>query len=155
MLNAALARPKRIVGLVGVAAAPDFTEDLIWAKLTNGQRSKMKAEGSISLPNPYAEEPVVYPYHLVEDGRQHLRLRDTLEIWLPIRLLHGMQDAEVPWQTATHIAECAISDDVKIHLVKNAGHRFSEPQHLKLLEQIASDLLADIIARTSQKSRLP
>jgi len=147
MLNAALARPKRVVSLVGVAAAPDFTEDLIWAELNASQRSYMQSEGRIVLPNPYADEPVVYPYHLVEDGRNHLRLRSNLNINLPIRLLHGMQDAEVPWQTAVRIAECTVSNDVRLHLVKDAGHRFSEPKQLALLEQVTSGLIADFISQ--------
>ncbi len=147
MLNAALARPKRVVSLVGVAAAPDFTEDLIWAELNASQRSHMQSEGRIVLPNPYADEPVVYPYHLVEDGRKHLRLRSNLNINLPIRLLHGMQDAEVPWQTAVRIAECTVGNDVRLHLVKDAGHRFSEPKQLALLEQVTSRLIADFISQ--------
>ena len=147
MLNAALARPKRVVSLVGVAAAPDFTEDLIWAELNASQRSYMQSEGRIVLPNPYADEPVVYPYHLVEDGRNHLRLRSNLNINLPIRLLHGMQDAEVPWQTAVRIAECTVGNDVRLHLVKDAGHRFSEPKQLALLEQVTSGLIADFISQ--------
>ena len=146
MLNATLARPKRVVGLIGIAAAPDFTEDLIWAELTTSQRRYMQSEGRVVLPNPYADEPVVYPYHLIEDGRNHLRLRSNLNISLPIRLLHGMQDAEVPWQTAARIAECAVSDDIRLHLVKDAGHRFSEPKQLALLEQVISGLIAELIS---------
>lgn len=155
MLNATLLRPERVVGLIGIAAAPDFTEDLIWTELTDDQRGHMQSEGKIALPNPYADEPVVYPYHLVEDGRGHLRLRGTLNIDKPIRLLHGMQDAEVPWQTATRIAECATSNDVRIHLIKDACHRFSESQQLDLLQQVTSGLVADILASGNQKSRLP
>lgn len=149
MLNAALLRPERIVGLVGIAAAPDFTEDLIWAKLTEDQRRQMQSEGKIVLPNPYADENVVYPYHLVENGRDHLRLRDDLNIYQPIRLLHGMQDCEVPWQTAIRIAECATSSDVRIHFIKDAGHRFSEPPHLTLLTRVVSALINDIRASSN------
>jgi pimeloyl-ACP methyl ester carboxylesterase len=73
-------------------------------------------------------------------------LRGKLKIDKPIRLLHGMQDDEVPWKTATRIADCATSDDVRIHLIKNAGHRFSEPQQLALLGQVTATLVADIRA---------
>ena len=155
MLNATLLRPERVAGLIGIAAAPDFTEDLIWAKLSGDQRRHIQSVGEIALPNPYTDEPVVYPYHLVEDGREHLRLRGTLDIDKPIRLLHGMKDAEVPWQIATRIAECASSTDVRIHLIKDAGHRFSEPQQLDLLQQVTSELVADVLASEDQKSRLP
>jgi len=144
MLNAALARPNIVAGLVGIAAAPDFTEDLIWETLDSNQRLQIERDGEIALPNPYADEPVIYPYHLIETGRQHLRLRGPLEINVPIRLLHGMQDAEVPWQTATKIAECATSQDVGIHLIKDAGHRFSEPAQLQLLQDTVARLVLDL-----------
>ncbi|GIR94215.1 MAG: hypothetical protein CM15mP95_2350 [Alphaproteobacteria bacterium] len=69
----------------------------------------------------------IYPYHLIEDGRQHLRLQAPLLIDVPVRLLHGMQDAEVPWQTATRLADQLQSDDVTVILDKTATHRYSEP----------------------------
>ena len=98
------------------------------------------------MPNPYSDEPVVYPFHLIEDGRSHLRLRSKLEIDKPIRLLNGIHDDEVPWQTALRIADCATSDDVRIHLIKNAGHRFSEPEQLAVLGQVTATLVAEIHA---------
>ena len=70
MIRTALERPKRVVGLVGIAAAPDFTETLIWDGLNDQQKRQMQADGQIALPNPYAPEDVVYPYHLVLDGRK-------------------------------------------------------------------------------------
>lgn len=145
MLNVAVARPDRIAGLVGIAAAPDFTDDLIWDHLTPDQQSQMQADGQIALPNPYSDEPVIYPYHLITDGRQHFRLRGRLDITAPVRLLHGMQDAEVPWQTATRIADCMTGTDVEITHVQSAGHRFSEPDQLALIR----DKLGELIAITS------
>jgi dipeptidyl aminopeptidase/acylaminoacyl peptidase len=93
------------------------------------------------MENPYADDPVVYPYHLIEDGRQHLRLRAPLAITAPVRLLQGMNDAEVPWQTATGLADCLQSDDVVLHLDKTATHRFSDPAQLRLLETVLATLL--------------
>jgi len=133
MLNVALARPDRVAGLIGIAAAPDFTEDLLWAAFTDDQRRQIEAEGRIALPNPYSDEPVIYPWHLITDGRHNLRLRGGLDITCPVHLLHGMQDAEVPWQTATATAAALASDDVEITLVKEAGHRFSEPDEIARL----------------------
>lgn len=149
MLNAALARPQKIVGLVGIAAAPDFTEELIWAQLSDAQRQHMQKDGQIAIPNPYADEPVIYPYHLIEDGRQHLRLTGEqgsggLNINMPIRLIHGMQDEEVPWQTATRIAAAASSNDVQVHMIKDAGHRFSEPWQLAFLRDIVANLVTEL-----------
>ena len=155
MLNLALVRPARVAALVGIAAAPDFTEELIWNALNDAAKADFQTSGQITFENPYADDPVIYPYHLIEDGRQHLRLQAPLLIDAPVRLLHGMQDAEVPWQTATRIAECASSTDVRIHLMKDAGHRFSEPQQLDLLQQVTSELVADVLSSEDQKSRLP
>ncbi|MEK9935784.1 MAG: alpha/beta hydrolase [Rhodobiaceae bacterium] len=142
MLNVALARPDRVAGLIGIAAAPDFTEDLLWAEFDDDQRRRIEADGVIALPNPYSDEPVQYPWHLITDGRDNLRLRGDLDITAPAHLLHGMQDEEVPWQTATNIAAAMNSPDVEVTLVKAAGHRFSEPDQLALLRD-ALDRMAD------------
>ena len=148
MLNLALARPARIAALVGIAAAPDFTEELIWNPLDATAKADFQASGQISFENPYADDPVVYPYHLIEDGRQHLRLQAPLAITVPVRLFHGMQDAEVPWQTATRLADQLQSDDVAVLLDKTARHRFSEPRQLAQLDRVLDDLVS-LIANTS------
>ena len=148
MLNLALARPARIAALVGIAAAPDFTEELIWNPLDKTAKADFQASGQISVENPYGDDPVVYPYHLIEDGRQHLRLQAPLPITVPVRLLHGMQDAEVPWQTATRLADQLQSDDVAVMLDRTATHRFSEPRQLAQLERVLDELVS-LIANTS------
>ena len=142
MLNVALARPDRVAGLIGIAAAPDFTEDLLWAAFTDDQRRQIEAEGMIALPNPYSDEPVIYPWHLITDGRHNLRLRGGLDITCPVHLLHGMQDVEVPWQTATATAAALASDDVEVTLVKEAGHRFSEPEEIARLVAALDRMIA-------------
>ena len=147
MLNLALARPASIAALVGIAAAPDFTEELIWNPLDKVAKADFQASGQISFENPYADDPVVYPYHLIEDGRQHLRLQAPLPITVPVRLLHGMQDAEVPWQTATRLADQLQSDDVAVLLDKTATHRFSEPRQLARLARVLDELVS-LIANT-------
>ena len=148
MLNLALARPARVAALVGIAAAPDFTEELIWKPLKDTARADFKTSGQISVENPYADDPVIYPYHLIEDGRQHLRLQTPLLINVPVRLLHGMQDSEVPWQTATRLADKLESDDVLVMLDKTGTHRYSEPRQLAQLERVLDDLVS-LIANNS------
>ena len=144
MLNAALARPDRVAALVGIAAAPDFTKDLIWDPLTAEQQKKFIADGQITLDNPYADDPVIYPYHLITDGWQHLLLNKPLSIRKPVRLLHGIADTEVPWQTAFRLAMVLKSDDVQLHFDKTASHRFSEPAQLQLLQIVLQDLINDL-----------
>lgn len=145
MLNAACARPDRIVGLIGIAAAPDFTKELIWDALDADAQLAMKQTGFLSLTNPYADEPVIYPYHLVEDGAAHLLLQGgSININAPVRLLHGMQDEEVPWLVAQRIMEKLVSNDVTLQLDKTATHRFSEPAQLNMLGQSVADLVRSI-----------
>ena len=148
MLNLALARPARVAALVGIAAAPDFTEELIWNPLDDLAKADFKTSGQITFENPYTDDPVIYPYHLIEDGRQHLRLQTPLSINVPVRLLHGMQDEEVPWQTATRLAEKLQSDDVAVMLDNTATHRYSEPRQLTQLERVLDDLVS-LIANNS------
>ena len=144
MLNATLAQPANIAALVGIAAAPDFTEELIWDKLDDTAKTNFKISGQISLENPYDNSPVIYPYHLIEDGRRHLRLKETLPIKIPVRLLHGMNDNEVPWETSLRLAEKLQSDDVSVILDKNATHRFSEPKQLAIIENNIDELITQI-----------
>lgn len=144
MLNVALVRPNRIAALVGIGAAPDFTEDLIWRKLDSASRLAFKANGQIAMESPYADKPVIYPYHLIEDGRLHLCLRAPIAIAQPVRLLHGMNDIEVPWETTVKLANCLQSDDVLLHLDKVATHRFSEPAQLQCLKTVLDQLVVQL-----------
>ena len=147
MLNVALARPAKVAALVGIAAAPDFTEDLIWGPLDESTKTAFHKSGRLSIKTQYGDSPMIYPYHLIEDGRQHLRLQAPLPIYAPVRLLHGMNDAEVPWKTATNLAEKLKSEDVSIIIDKNACHRFSEPNQLALVERTLDELIS-LLAET-------
>ena len=142
MLNLIKQKTVSAAGCIGIAAAPDFTEDLIWNSLSDDQQKQMEQTGKIGLPNPYADEDVIYPYQLITDGRENLILNAPLEISCPLILHQGMADHEVPWQTATAIAECVKSDDVAIHLRKGSGHRFSDETEIAALLASVEDLLA-------------
>jgi pimeloyl-ACP methyl ester carboxylesterase len=142
MLLTALARPDRLAGLVGIAAAPDFTEDLIPAELTPEQLATVEREGKVDLPSPYGPEPTPITRKLLEDGRKHLLLRGPLPISVPVRLIHGMEDPDVPWKTSLRIAERLETRDVEIHLVKAGDHRLSEPADLDRLAAVVDRLLA-------------
>lgn len=140
MLEVALAIPSRVVGLVGIAAAPDFTEDLMWAEFSEAQKAALAADGVVILPNPY--DPAGYPIGraLIEDGRTRLRLRAPIPVTAPARLLHGQRDAEVPWQTSLRLAERLAGDDVRITLIKDGDHRLSREADLALMAEAISTL---------------
>jgi len=101
----------------------------------------MAKDGQIALPNPYADEDVIYPYALITDGRDNLLLGSELAITCPIILHQGMADHEVPWQTACQIAEAVASDDVRLNLVKDSGHRFSSDAEIAMIIRSVEDML--------------
>jgi pimeloyl-ACP methyl ester carboxylesterase len=140
MLLAALAMPERIQALVGVAAAPDFTEDLLWARLGEEQRARLRGDGVIRLPSGYGE-PLPFTWRLVEEGRRHLLLRAPIPLSCPVRLLHGTADEDVPWETSRRLADTLVSGDVALTLVKDGGHRLSEPHELALLGATVGSLV--------------
>ena len=133
MLLAALARPARIAGLVGIAPAPDFTEDLMWARYGAETRATLERDGVYHEPSSYSDAPYPITLRLIEEGRGHLLLRAPIALACPLRILQGMRDQDVPWQTALRLAERIESKDVEVTLVKDGDHRLSEPHDLARL----------------------
>ncbi|HTB42949.1 MAG TPA: alpha/beta hydrolase [Acetobacteraceae bacterium] len=127
----ALARRDRIAALVGIAAAPDFTETLV-AMLSFQQRAKLMREGMVHLASQYGD-PTPITRALIEDGRSHLLLDAPIALDCPVRLLQGQADPDVPWELALRIATRITSADVHVTLVKDGDHRLSRPQDLALL----------------------
>jgi len=142
MLLAALARPQRVVGLIGMAPAPDFTEALIWNGLTDNDRARLMKNGRLERPSDYSEEPTIITRALIEEGRRHLLLSAPIGIRCPVRLLHGMRDPDVPHRLSLELAERIASQDVRVTLIKNGDHRLSRPDDLALLSRTIEDLLA-------------
>ncbi|MBT3238784.1 MAG: alpha/beta hydrolase [Rhodospirillaceae bacterium] len=133
MLLVALRLKQRIAGLIGIAAAPDFTEDLIDRELTTEQRAVMQRDGKVEVACDYGDEPYTITQALIDDGREHLLLGKPIRLDLPVRLIQGIKDADVPWQTALRIQEMLESTDVEVTLVKDGGHRLSEAHDLDRL----------------------
>lgn len=142
MLLAALARPERIVALVGIAAAPDFTEQMRETRLSAEQLRDLSNEGFCDLPNCYDDgEPYRISMSLLDEGQNHLLLDKPIPIACPVRLLQGQLDEDVPWQHALAIAESITSDDVEVTLIKSGDHRLSEPVDLDRLLAVIERLL--------------
>ncbi len=129
----ARARPARVAGMVCIAPAPDFTEDLMWENFPPDVRTAIARDGVWHRPSEYgADYPITRA--LIEDGRRNLVLRDGLDFAFPVRLLQGMQDLDVPWRHALRMVDAIQGGDVRAVLVKDGDHRLSRPQDIALLE---------------------
>ncbi len=142
MLLAALARPERIHALVGIAAAPDATEALMWPRFPQAVRDTILAQGSIRVPSDYSPEGYLITRRLIEEGRSHLITDRPIPIRCPVRLLHGMRDTDVPWQTSLALSEKLDGEDVRLILVKDGDHRLSREADLALLLATIEPLIA-------------
>lgn len=139
MILAALQRPERIKGLIGIASAPDFVEDLSHLSLV--QQEALMKNGICYLPSQ--DGVTTYPItgHLVTEGRTHSVLKAPIPIFCPVHLLHGLSDKDVPWQKSVKLANRLESSTVTVTLIKNGDHRLSESAHLALLEKSVYTLI--------------
>jgi pimeloyl-ACP methyl ester carboxylesterase len=133
MLLATLDRPARVAALVGIAAAPDATERLMWQQFPPDIQAKLLRDGYVDVPSDYGEQPYRFTRTLIEEGRRHLVMNAKLPIACPVRLLHGMADPDLPWRTSLDLADRLAGADVEITLVKDGDHRLSRPRDLDLL----------------------
>jgi len=141
MLLAALARPQRVAGLLGIAPAPDFTEDILPNELSAEQLATIERDGVINIYSEYGPDPTPYTKALIEDGRENLVLRTKMPLNVPVRIIHGMEDPDVPWQTSLRICQMMEGDDVEIQFVKSGDHRLSEPADLDRLGRTLASML--------------
>ncbi|MDI3335268.1 alpha/beta hydrolase [Defluviimonas aestuarii] len=126
--------PEKVAGLVTIAAAPDFTEDGMWEEFSDTQRQELIEAGQVALPSDYSDEPYIITKRLIEEGRERLVLRSALTLPMPVRMLQGTADADVPVSVAVRLIDHATGPDIRLTLVKDADHRFSTPECLKLIE---------------------
>ncbi len=141
-LLCALARRDRIAALVGIAAAPDFTDAIMTQALSFKQRMQLKRDGVVHLPSQYGE-PTPITRALIDDGRNHMLLTAPIALDCPVRLLHGQADPDVPWDMALRISDRLTGADVQVTIVKDGDHRLSRPQDLALLCRTVAGLLAE------------
>ncbi len=137
----ARAMPERIAAFVGVAAAPDFTQDLMWMSFSDAEKDQLKAIGWIGRPSPYSPQPEVITMKLIDDGARNLVLREPLDLPFPVRLLHGSADSDVPVSVARRLLDHASGPDMRLTIVKDADHRFSSPRCLAMISETLNDLL--------------
>lgn len=136
------ARPERIAGMLLVAPAPDFTEALMWAKMPSEIRRQIMEEGRWLRRSDY-EEPYPITRELIEDGRQNLVLDRPLNLDVPVRILHGMADRDVPWEHGFKLMD-VLEQGATFTVVKDADHRMSTPENLMLIERTLEGLIEDI-----------
>jgi pimeloyl-ACP methyl ester carboxylesterase len=140
MVLAARARPERIAALVGIAAAPDFTTDLLPNRLSDAQQLELNETGRIVLASSYDPAGYLYTKALVDDGNRSVVLRAAIPLTCPVRLLHGMADESVPWRQSLKLAERLDGRDVALTLVKDGDHRLSRDEDLARLARVLDDL---------------
>ncbi len=137
--------PEKVAALIGIAAAPDFTEDSMWADFSEAQRTELIERGRVETPSDYSDEPYVITRRLIEDGRENLVLRDPLPLPFPVRLLQGTDDTDVPQEVALRLLAHLDSPDARLALVKGADHRFSEPRELQIITSTIEEVTAALI----------
>lgn len=133
--------PTKVCGLVGIAAAPDFTEDSMWAGFSDALKQELEETGRVALPSDYSEEPYIITRKMIEDGRRQLVLRDPLPLNFPVRLLQGTADTDVDMTVALRLLDHAEGDDIRLTLIKGADHRLSTPENLSLIRKMVHSVL--------------
>ena len=136
MLLVALARPERLAALVGIAAAPDFTD---WG-FTQEQKLELLSKGRIEEPSPYSDQPTVTTRAFWQSGEANRLLQSGIAIDCPVRLLHGQRDPDVPWHHSLHLAERLRSADVQTILIKDGDHRLSRDSDIARLIATVAEL---------------
>ncbi len=124
---------RSVAGLVLIAPAVDFTEELMWKRFSPEVKCEIEQKGVWHRPSPYSQEPYPITRDLIEDGRRQLLLDGMIETGCPVRILQGVQDPDVPWQHAIELTARFAQDDVVLTLVKDGDHRLSRPEDIERL----------------------
>lgn len=136
---AAIARPERVKAMVLIAPAPDFTEKLMKPELSAEARAAIASEGFWIRPSEYGDGGYAITRELLEDGARWSILQGEVPIDVPVRVLQGGADPDVPWTHALELANSLKSDDVVFTLIKDGDHRLSRPQDLERLVAAVSE----------------
>ena len=134
-------RPEKVAALIGIAAAPDFTENSMWEGFSKKEKDELNNNGKVLISSDYSDEPLEISKKLIEDGRKNLVLNDTLNFNFPVRLLQGMEDKDVHFMRAIELADHISSGNLSVALIKNADHQFSSPKCLEILKKTIEEFL--------------
>ncbi len=143
-LLAALARPGRVKGLVCLAPAADFTERLLRPNLGRDLMKEMEKKGEVHIPSEYGDDPYIFTKALFDEGLNHLLLDGPINLEIPVRLLHGMKDTDVPHWISEKIIEQLDSPDARLVLLEDANHRLSSPAELEQIKTLLEDVVENI-----------
>jgi len=142
-LLAAVARPERVAGLVGIAAAPDFTRTMVAESFDEAMRRQLDDQGYCDLPSHYEEDSCYrVERDFFEEAESHCLLDGPIPIEAPVRLLHGQMDADVPWRRSLEVAAALRGEDVEVRLIKDGDHRLSRPRDIARLIATVESLLS-------------
>ncbi len=139
-------RPDLVAGVVGLAADPDFTEDLLWATLSEEDKTAIMDQGVKEINWGEASYPI--SRSLIEDGRKNLILRSGkagLNIECPVRIIHSMNDEEVPFQTALTLADCISTPDVVVTLTKDSKHQLDAEEDFRRMRNAVEDIFDSVL----------
>ena len=148
-LHLALMHPAaQVAGILGIAAAPDFTQDIL-KTLTREQQEELADHNRVLLPSEYSDDPYPISKHLLDDGSKWLLLNKdkqepSIDIHCPVRLIHGQQDVDIPWERSLHIVEAVATDNVLLTLVKSGDHRLSRPSDLDIICRTLAELIVSL-----------
>ena len=137
-LLAALALKKQVEAIVLIAPAPDFTDKLMWSNFSRAQQEEILNTGMTLRPSEY-DAPYPITRALIEDGREWNLLDAEIPLTLPVRILQGMQDTDVPWSHALSLLEQLSTEDVVMHLIKDGDHRLSRDQDIARLITVCAE----------------
>ena len=138
----AQAYPDRVAGLLGIAAAPDFTEELMWDAFSASDKAILMETGMLEQANDYSDTPYRITRSLIEDGRDQLVLRqDSIAFSGPARFLHGTADTDVPYRFSQIAASKLQSENVRVDLIEGGDHRLSTPENLAQLSATLDELI--------------
>lgn len=143
MLLAALENPAKVKGLVGIAPAPDLLYER-YKSLPEKEKYGIKNTGYFSMPSDYWTKAYQLPFQIITDAKKHLLLnKPEIEFDGPVNLIHGMNDATVPYSLSLKLAKKLRSNDLFVHLIKDGDHRLSRDSDLQFLAKILDRMIFD------------